>query len=474
VPSTKVVLIVIDGLTPAIFEDAVERGRAPALAFLAGLGRYRRAISTFPSLTPVCASSIATGAHPDVHRIPHLVWYDRDERRLVEYGSSLGALVAAGMGRSIVNTIFHMNGRHLGPDAATVFELLDDAGLETAAINFTCYRGRTEHRTTLPGVTRTAWGPRRFFYYNLFESDPTGAPLSVRKRSAGTIDEYAAAVGRWLVTRDGFDFLVFYLSDYDYVSHTLGPEGAASKLLDADSAIASLMDAAGGWDAFVDRYAVLLCSDHGQTPVQRAVPLEPAYAGLRLFRRGGLDRPDVAVAASNRAGQVYRLPLCAETVRTLAERLDGHEGVDIVLFLEGDAAIGRRRGAELRFRPGKQGWQLEGETAVLDYPQGHARAWAALHNPRAGDVLVSAAEGFEFTDLGGRHHAGGGSHGSLCTGDSEVPMLAVGIDSLPGSITEVAPAALAHFGVEPPAYARPAGNGLGDRIHPVPNRASYG
>ena len=87
----KLVLIVIDGLTPAVFEDAVESGRTPALAFLAGAGTYRRALSTFPSLTPVCASSIATGAHPDVHRIPHLVWYDRDERRLVEYGSSFGA-----------------------------------------------------------------------------------------------------------------------------------------------------------------------------------------------------------------------------------------------------------------------------------------------------------------------------------------------------------------------------------------------
>ena len=117
-----------------------------------------------------------------------------------------------------------------------MFEALDDAGLETAAVNFTCYRGRTEHRTTLPGVTRTIRGPRRFFFYNLFESDVTGAPLSVRRRSAGTVDDYAAAVGRWLVTRDGFDFFLYYLSDYDYASHALGPEGAAAKLVDADRA----------------------------------------------------------------------------------------------------------------------------------------------------------------------------------------------------------------------------------------------
>jgi hypothetical protein len=452
--SKSLVLIVIDGLTPSVFEDAVERGRTPALAFLAAQGRYRRALSTFPSLTPVCASSIATGAHPDVHRIPHLVWYDRRERRLVEYGSSLGAVVAAGTRRSIVDTIFNMNGRHLGSEAVTVFEALDDAGLVTAAVNFTCYRGRTEHRATLPGVGRRARGPRRFFYYNLFESDVTGAPLSVRRRSAGTIDDYAAAVGRWLVTRDGFDFLVYYLSDYDYASHALGPDGAAAKLADADAAVGSLMEAAGGWDDFLDRYDVLLCSDHGQTAVGRALPLETAYAGLRLFRRSGLDRPDVAVTASNRAGQVYRLPPCSEPTRALAERLDGHEAVDVALFLEEGDAVARRAGEELRFRRDGDGWRTEGEAAALDHPDGLSRAWAALHNPNAGDVLVSAADGFEFTDLGGKHHAGGGSHGSLSAGDSEVPMLAVGLDSLPASIIEVAPAVLAHVGVEPPPYAR--------------------
>jgi type I phosphodiesterase/nucleotide pyrophosphatase len=455
VTATKLILIVIDGLTPSVFERAVEGRETPALAFLAAQGNYRRALSTFPSLTPVCASSIATGAHPDVHRIPHLVWYDRHARRLVEYGSSLGAVVAAGTRRSILDTIFHMNGRHLAAEAVTVFEALEDAGLETAAVNFTCYRGRTVHRTTLPGVSRTTCGPRRFFYYNLFESDATGAPLSVRRRAAGTVDEYAAAVGRWLVTRDGFDFLVYYLSDYDYVSHALGPGGAAAKLRDADRAVAGLVEAAGGEDEFLDRYSVLLCSDHGQTDVHSAQPLESAYADLRLFRRGGSQRAEVAICASNRAGQVYRLASCTEPARRLAERLDGHEAVDVALFLEGGDAIARRGRAELRFRPDAAGWQLDGDPSVLDHPDGHARVWAALHNPNAGDVLVSAAPGFEFTDLGGRHHAGGGSHGSLVAGDSEVPMLAVSVDELPAGITEIAPAVLAHFGVEPPPYARP-------------------
>ena len=72
-------------------------------------------------------SSIATGAHPDVHRIPHLVWYDRERSRVVEYGSSFAAVRAAGMARSLLDTIINLNRLHLGADAVTVYEALEDA-----------------------------------------------------------------------------------------------------------------------------------------------------------------------------------------------------------------------------------------------------------------------------------------------------------------------------------------------------------
>jgi hypothetical protein len=447
-PATeKLVLIVIDGLTPSVFEQAVERRRTPALAALADRGSYRRAVSTFPSLTPVCLSSIATGGHPDVHRIPHLVWFHRGERRLVEYGSSLGAMIAAGTRRSIRDTIFELTASHLNPEAPTIFESLDDAGYVTASVNFTCYRGRVPHRSTVPGLTREVLGPRRFFFYNLFESDTTGAPLAVRRRAAGTVDAYAAAVGRWLVTRDGFDFLVYYLSDFDYAAHARGPDDAVEALGRIDAAVGELLRAAGGVDAFLDRYSVILCSDHGQTNVDRAVALESSYADLALFRRSGLDRPDVAVTASNRAGQVYRLPGCPVDVRALAERLDREPAAGVVLFLEGGEGVARREGEELRFTPG---W-TSGDNGILEGPSALERAWAALQNPNAGDVLVSAAAGWEFTDLGGRHHVGGGSHGALAEGDSLVPMLVVGLAPPPDGIVGIAPLVRSHFGV----HARP-------------------
>ncbi|HWJ31556.1 MAG TPA: alkaline phosphatase family protein [Gaiellaceae bacterium] len=434
-PATKAILIVIDGLTPSVFEAAVGDGRAPALSFLAEHGSYTRAVSTFPSLTPVCLSSLATGAHPDVHHIPHLVWYDRDRKRLVEYGSSFAALRAAGMARSILDAIINMNRLHLSPAAVTMYEAVEDAGLTTAAVNITCYRGRTRHLPTLPGVTIPAYGPRRFFFYNLFESDPTGAPLAVFGRSQGSIDGYAAAVGRWLVTRDGFDLLVYYLPDYDFASHVHGPDGTVEALARSDAAVGALLDAAGGPDEFLERYSVVLCADHGQTHVERSERLQDVYARV----------PGTLVTASNRAGMVYRLPDCALDTRELAELLDDDEAAEVVLFREGEEAFARRDREEVR---------IERNGPLFDYPDGGSRAWAALQNPNAGEVLVSAAPGVEFADLAGRHHAGGGSHGSLVAGDSEVPMLTIGLDEPPESIVDVAPALIRHFGIEPPPYTR--------------------
>jgi hypothetical protein len=96
----------------------------------------------------------------------------------------------------------------------------------------------------------------------------------------------------------------------------------------------------------------------------------------------------------------------------------------------------------------------DGDPAGLAHPDAAARAAAALANPNAGELIVSAAAGWEFADLAGRHHAGGGSHGSLVAGDSEVPMLTVGVEAQPASIVDVMPAVLAHFGVPVPEYAR--------------------
>ncbi len=438
----KLILVVIDGLTPSMLEAALDAGALPALGAIAERGRYRRAVTVFPSLTPVCLSSIATGGYPDVHEIPHLQWWHRGEQRIVEYGSSFGAARAAGVGRTLRDTLVAMNAEHLGRSATTVFEALADAGFVTAAVNFTAYRGRTAHRASVPFL-QDALGPERFFFYNLFESDRTGAPLSWRNRARGSIDAYATAAARWLVTRDGFDFLLFYLSDYDFASHAAGPDAAHDVLVRCDEAVGSLAVAAGGIEGLLEKYAVVVMSDHGQTPVTEVRNLRDRFAGDE----------GVLVTAANRAGMAYLLAGCRLDAAGLARRCDGDPAVEVALYREGAEGVARREGAELRFSLDDGRFTTSGDTSLLDQPDALLRAWAALHCPNAGELLLSAAPGWEFADLGGGHHAGGGSHGSLATGDSEVPLLVSGLDELPARVVDVAPLVLRHFGVEVPPYA---------------------
>jgi len=247
----------------------------------------------------------------------------------------------------------------------------------------------------------------------------------VRNRAAGSVDAYASVVGRWLVTRDGFDFLAYYLSDFDYASHTHGPTGAEDvALARVDAHIGALVDAAGGLDDFLERYAVILLSDHGQTQVAHVAQLEES---LTRYADG------IVVAASNRAAQVYLLPDTRVNASELARALDGVESVDLTFRVEDGIPIARRDGADCVLDE-------------LDHPDAVHRVGAALANPNAGELLVSAAEGWEFADLGGRHHAGGGSHGSLIEGDSIVPVLTIGLDARIERITDVKGAAVAHFG----------------------------
>jgi hypothetical protein len=98
----------------------------------------------------------------------------------------------------------------------------------------------------------------------------------------------------------------------------------------------------------------------------------------------------------------------------------------------------------------------DGRLSSLEYPAALARIWSALNCPTAGDLLLSAAPGYEFVDWGGADHVGGGSHGSLHRSDSLGVLLWCGTG--PGSrgvrdqwsLADVLPLVRDHFGVAAP------------------------
>ncbi len=481
----KLVLAVIDALAPAALEQAIEDDRAPTLARLMRDGHYAPdCVSTFPSVTPVAASAIATGLGPDRHLVPSMNWYHRGEERYVEYGTSFSASRAHGMFRSLQDTVYNMNLAHLSQTERTVFEHLDDAGLRTACTTYLIYRGRHRHEPSRESpyvrlaeaaqFRHSVWGARELFYADLFDTRNTGCSSTLGM--PGQRDRHAACVGERLVADDAFDFLLFSLPDNDSYSHREGPAAQPESIAEADAALARLMDAAGGPDEFLAEHAVIVMSDHSHDLVEAATNLSEVLADWRVMAPVDIEpeSAQLAVCPGSRSAQVYVLdPGERQTLAArVAADLEGVAGVDLVARLEGGRAVVSTPRGELRYAPGESvtdarggGWDVEGELAALDlsigegevtcgaYPDALRRLWSAVACERTGDLLLSAEPGYEFTDWGGADHVGGGSHGSLHECDSLGVLLTcgVGTDSRPDgaqwSIEDVTPMVLDHFGV---------------------------
>jgi hypothetical protein len=495
-------LCVVDAMAPAMLERAVAQDAAPVLGELMRRGLYvSDCVAAFPSVTPVCAASITTGAGQDRHHVPAMNWYLREESRYVEYGSSFRASQRVGIGRQLTDTVYNLNRAHLAAEPLTVFESLDDAGVRTAGTTYLIYRGRHRHEPRRDSaLTRLAsstlarhpvMGPQELFYADIFASRRTGCRSTLGM--PGVRDQHSGCVGAYMVEHDLFDFMLLSLPDNDWYSHKHGPEGQLHSLALADRQLARVMDAAGGVEEFLAEHAVIVMADHSHALVSQTIDLQGALAALDVLSPGGRGNGGsaadarIAVCPSQRAAMVYLLgerrlgALRSDVVRQVLAL----DGVELAMWLECDAGgvavegvIARPSVGELRFAPGGpvrdargESWHLEGELDVLaghvrdgllvtpDYPDALARVWSALRCPTSGEVLLSAAPGCEFLDWGGQAHVGGGSHGSLHAEDSLGALIVCGLEEpVPPTsddgeaapqwaIRDVAPLIRGHFGL---------------------------
>jgi predicted AlkP superfamily pyrophosphatase or phosphodiesterase len=484
----KLVLVVIDALKPSMLERAILSDRAPTLKRIRDEGVYvDDCVASFPSVTPVCAATIATGVGPDQHLVPSMNWFSRSEGRYIEYGSSFSASRQFGVLRSLTDTVYRLNAEHLSHDVDTVFETLDDAGVRTAGTTYLIYRGRHQHEVanesalarivTSTLFRRTIDGPQELFYADLYASRRTGCRGQLGM--PGIRDQHTGCVGAFLVEHDLFDFLLFSLPDNDAWSHRNGPHAQVTSIAGADRQLERLMHAAGGPDAFLDDHAVIVASDHSQAAVEDRIRLDRAFADFDVATQSAASAlgAEVALSPGQRSAMVYALDEdhADEVIGRAIAAAGDVEGVDLLLWLDRQnqrEAVVRTARGELRFAPGgdledERGarWSVEGEPAALglsldngrvsslEYPAALSRIWSALNCPTAGDLLLSAAPGYEFVDWGGADHVGGGSHGSLHRSDSLGALMwcGTGPDTREArgqwSLVDIAPMVREHFGV---------------------------
>ncbi len=485
-PTPKpVLLIVLDGIRPDVLRAAIRDGDAPALGFLAERGEaVWDAVSVFPSITPAATAAIATGEAPAGSGILGHAWYDREEERVVVYGAMRETVLSTGPLKVFHNNVWRMNRDDLL--APTLFETLDERGIDGACVNFPVRRGPHEHPIRLksvksvanrsPFLSATVGGPKEYYMGDLFYSRDTGLQgrggVGGLRRSAGINDAYAAGIGAMLLEEKAAPFTLTYFFKGDSITHHKGLAAQRRHVTVLDQYVEDMFDAAGGPEKALEDYAVLALSDHGHTPLltnkRRYVRLgrilgEDASIGSRIRFRPGSE---ILAVPNGRSAFLY-LEEGVGREKVVAGVLS-RRGVDHAAWRDEEGwGVVRRLGRELRFRPVDSGadgpldaasraWDLTGDPRALElevsndiirygeYPDALERLWGCLLSPRCGDVVLSATPGYTFGEVGGNFHEQS-DHGSLHASDSNVFVLASGV-AAPRRLTDVAPTLLDHFG----------------------------
>jgi hypothetical protein len=415
-------MVLLDGAAYDTTAALLAAGELPALEQIAADGSFRMATTVFPSTTGPAYVPFLTGAFPGSANIPGFRWFERNgcagpTRPRQRCRSYLGAQCA------LINS-------DLLASYATLFESLPIS----IAINSFITRGSALRHT--PSV------------YSYARSLLTSQWLD--------FDSHLRDVLLDSVHKN-FTSIVCVLLAIDKFSHECGPfsEATVRAYRSCDGIIAALVNLLKRIGKH-EETLLLVTSDHGHSSTDHHFDICGALAdmGYRVISHP-LIRPrpdaDAAVMISGnafcqiyfRTGGLWDTPVDLEDLDHVVAQLLPHPAIDIVAGRRRDGWIGvlsrrgcaaiRMRGDDIDYRilrgdpfgypcmgasmNAQAAWQATVDTA---YPDAIVQVAQLFRSARTGDLVLSAAPGYDFRRFELRGHVS--SHGSLRADHMLVPL----------------------------------------------------
>ena len=463
-----VVMLIVDTLLDPPLREAIKQNKAPAFQFLMERGMYfPDVVTAFPAMSVNVDTTLLTGTYCDRHHVPGLAWFSAEENRLINYGTGYRELYKLGVSRSLNDTLFQLNNRHISKHVQTIHEALKEQGKSSASINALIFRGPAEKKFRFPTWTnffvplakkQPVKGTDLFTYGAFQRISPSKKHQSIWKKF-GFNSHYA--VGEFIyLLKHGLlpKFTIVYLPELDKRVHKYGRMDVQGVVM-ADQFVQKILNAFPSWEQALEHCIWITMGDNGQAHIsadrqQALIDLRKIFAGRRIMKlkKGVRTGDEIVLAVNQRMAYVYTLKEKILPVRELAEVLAGDSRIDVIAWKEGDAVevrSGERAGA-LRFQKGGawndvygQSWHLEGNPEILDltvngnkisfgdYPDALARLHSSLHSHLGHFVIANAAPGSEFIGESSPNHVGGAAHGGLHRDDSLIPMIVNGTEKRP-------------------------------------------
>lgn len=462
----KIIMFLVDAMMPAVLESCVAKNKTRALKFLMDQGQYiRDCVTVFPTMTASIDCSIITGVYPDTHKVPGLVWYDPQERKIVNYFNGTSPVMALGLDKCAHNVIYGMNEKHLSKNVKTIHEEIEERGFTSGSINVIAHRGHHYYKPKVPMLVNMATnfclkekisGPTilslgKFISPTIFRQPPWNWSHSAFE-SLGINDTYAIDVLLEIIKSGKQpDFTFVYLPDNDHKLHK-NPIEAESFLEEVDQQFVRFLDSFDSWQQAIDRNMIFIISDHGQTLIgpteEYNILLEDLLSDFTIYQLGEEIRDQDEIVICNNERMSYIYPLHEHLQNPIIERLSSETRIDLLAWKEGKRACVMNPATKQTLTFTKQGpyqdcygqsWTISGNWEVLDmkqdtqgtiwfdtYPDALSRLYGSLFSQDIPLIVITAAPMYEFKSDCSPTHLNGGGHGSLHRQDSIVPLLVVG------------------------------------------------
>lgn len=469
--SKKVIFLMIDSLMSQAIDEGIRRQLLPTFQFLIDRGQYYKdLVTSFPTMSVTIDSSLLTGKYPDGHRLPGLIWYSADRKRIVNYGTGPREAFQQGLNTVLTDALINMNRDHLNRNLPTIYEDLSRNGLKSGSINGLIYRGTADHTLSIPGWVQGLTSLKKeikvkgpdFLALGSLSNPLKGVqnmPDGLTNRM-GMNNQYSIEVAKYLARTNTLpDFLFIYLPDLDQKLHKKGPSDL-SGVIEIDRQLHTLLQSFGAPEKALNDTIFIVAGDSGMTPIVPAeqnpvIDLHAMFEGVPMLRPGekASKETEIALAVNETMAYVYNLK-AGRPLREIAEIIESDPRVDFVAWKEKDwiYAIQGATSKQLKYKANgnlmdryKQSWTVEQDFEVLDlkvntaqrtldygqYPDALRRLSGALNSHQGEFLVVTAKPGYELADRYSPVHKGGGGHGSIQRTESLVPLIICGTNEKP-------------------------------------------
>ncbi len=469
-----VIMVIVDTLMDGPLKEAMQTGMAPALKFLTEKGKYfPNLVAPFPTMSVNVDTTLLTGTYCHEHHIPGLVWYNKKENRLVNYGTHYRELWKLGFIQAIEDMLYNMNETHISRNVTTIHEDLDSMGKSSASINALVYRGSSPHSLELPNLlafltelpqNRVVKASRIFTYGRFSKIDPSRRYQHFWQK-LGVNDSSSVQQLAQLIHHNNLpSFSIVYFPELDQRIHKNGRMDLAG-IQKADQQMQKLFNLYGDWNKALAQNIWITLGDNGQAWVhperkKAVIDLREILSSYKIMklRKGIAEGDQIILAVNDRMAYIYSLDLNSTPLEELAPVLQQDKRIDVISWKKEKCIIVRsgEKDGELTFHPKGmyqdqygQSWDLRGNIDILDltlkhrnvdygvYPDALARLYSCLYSHEGDFLIVSAKPGYELVGEGSPVHLGGGGHGGLHEQDTLVPLIVAGTPTYPDRLRMV-------------------------------------